>query len=186
MILIELCLAFVLGALCPLASAPMVRRNGGGWYAWSGVLVSAWMAGVCALLVGRFPDWAVLYLFEAKSLPSLALVVASVVLSVAAAWLGSQLVVRPVMNGHPLIAAVGVFALVTVCAMALYLVRERILHMATTFEYRHGLLRRLPEVAGFRGLASIAAIAVSIPSLGTLLFVFSESAVRGRQPAGVD
>jgi hypothetical protein len=186
MILIELCLAFVLGALYPLASAPMVRRHGGGWYAWSGVLISAWMAGVCALLVGRFPDWAVLYLFEAKSLPPSALVVASVVLSVVAAWLGSRLVVRPIVNGHPLVAAVGAFALVAVCAIALYLAQERILHMATTFEYRLGLFRRLPDVAGFRGLASIAAIAVSIPSLGTLLFMFSESVLRGRQAAGVD
>jgi hypothetical protein len=87
------------------------------------------------------------------------------------------------VTGHPWVAALGAFALVIACAAALHLAQERIVHMATTFEYRHELVRPLRQVTGFRGLASIVAIAVGIPSVGTLLFLFSESALRGRRPA---
>ena len=63
--LVQLCLALLLGMLGPLASAPRMRGQRGGWYPWSGVLLAAWMAGVSGILAQRFPDWAVLYLFEA-------------------------------------------------------------------------------------------------------------------------
>ena len=44
MLLVQLCLAFLLGMLGPLAGAAGVRRVDGGWYAWSGVLLAAWVA----------------------------------------------------------------------------------------------------------------------------------------------
>jgi hypothetical protein len=182
MILVELCLSFLLGMLGPLAGAPMLRLRGGGWYAWSGVLLATWMASVSAVLVQRFPDWVVLYTFEAKRLPGVVLVVATVLLSAGAAWMGSKWVIGPILSGRVGAAVARTAAGIAACALVLFLARERIAHMATTFEYRHGLMRPVQQVTGFPGLASLAAIGFGLPSLGVLLLLAMESLVRVSRP----
>jgi hypothetical protein len=175
MLAIELCLALLLGMLGPLVSAPALRARPGGWYPWSGVLLATWMAAVGAVLVQRFPDWAVLYAFEAKDLPGWAVAVGTVALSVGAAWLGSTWVIGPIRQGRSGLAVARTVMALAAAALLLFLLRGRITHMATTFEYRHGLVRPIQHVFGLRGLVTLVAIAIGIPGLGVLLLLLMES-----------
>ncbi len=182
MVLIQLCLALVMGTLYPLASAPMVRKRGG-WYPWSGVLCAAWVASVSGILVERFPDWAFLYLFEARGFPALPLAVVGVVLSVGVAWLGTRWVLSPILKGGTRTAAFR-GAVAVICGIVpVYFAHRRISQMATTFEYAHGLVRPLQEVMGFRGLATMVLIMAGVPSAGILFFLIVESTLASQRSA---
>jgi hypothetical protein len=180
MLLVQLCLAFLLGMLGPVASAASLRRTGGGWYAWSGVLLAGWVAGTSAILVQRFPDWAVLYLFEAKYHPLL-IVLLGALLSAFVAWLGMRLVVPPLIRDR-LPQALLRIALATFASVALLvLVRERLTVVATTFEFRQEQALPASRVVGFQGLLALVLIGVVIPSLGSLLLLLLDS-LRRREP----
>ena len=175
MLLVQLCLSFLLGMLGPLASAPRVR-NGGGWYAWSGVLLTAWLCGVSGLLVMRFPDWAVFYLFEAMGHSPFPIVLGGAVLSLLAAVLGMRLIV-PLLTAGPVWRAVLLTLLVAAgCVAVLILSRDRLSVVATTLEYRKSLARPLTRVAGFQGRFGLVLIGALVPCVGSLLLLLLDSA----------
>jgi len=185
MLLVQVCLALLLGMLGPLASAASLRRVGGGWYAWSGVLLAAWVTGVSGILVMRFPDWAVLYLFEAMGHSRSLIAFFGALLSLLLALLGMRLVAPLLAQGRVSAARLRVLVAAVACAAALLLVRVRLGVITTTLEFAHGPVRPSSRAAGFQGLFALVLIGAAVPCLGTLLLLSLDS-LRRREPGGPD
>jgi hypothetical protein len=174
-LLVEVCLSLVLGMLGPLASSRQLREGGGSWYAYSGILLAAWVVGTSTVLVLRFPDWAVSYLFEAMNLPHWTIVAAGGLASLFAAWLGMRAVVPFLEKGRLRPALLATGAAVCLGALALVLTRLRLQTVVDTFQFRMGIQRPVGRVAGFRGLLALTLLAAAIPCGGALLLLVIDS-----------
>jgi hypothetical protein len=174
-LLAEVCLSLVLGMLGPLASARRLRQGEEGWYAYSGVLLAAWIVGTSTVLVLRFPDWAVSYLFEAMGRPRWPIVVVGGLVALFAAWLGMRLVVPFLRKGRLRAALFATAGAVCLGALVIALSHQRLAAVVTTFEFRQGVLRPFSQVAGFWGLMALTLISAAIPCGGALVLLALDS-----------
>jgi hypothetical protein len=174
-LLVEVCLSLVLGMLGPLVSSRKLQQGSGGWYAYSGMLLAAWVVGTSTVMVLHFPDWAVSYLFEAMSMPHWIVAAAGGLVSLVAAWLGMRSVVPLLERGRLRPALLATAGAVCLLALAIVLTRQRLQTVVDTFQFRMGIERPFERVAGFGGLLALTLMSAAIPCGGALLLLAFDS-----------